>query len=146
MQNRFMADAGAFESGPSPHSIPSRNPMRSLGAWLLCAISTLVLATPTAHAAPGDLDAFRADSFGTGVYATAVQPGGKILVAGKFSVIGGQGRYGIARLNANGTVDTSFNANLDPTLYEVFCVAVQPDGKILIGGNCSRVAGGIGHE
>jgi len=38
----------------------------------------------------------------------------KLLVAGSFAGVQGVIRYGIARLNVNGTVDTSFNSSLLP--------------------------------
>jgi uncharacterized delta-60 repeat protein len=77
------------------------------------------------------------------IHAVALQPDGKVLLGGNFSnlVIGGNpaaSRKGIARLNADGTLDTSFNSSSgisgpwDPT---VKCIAVQPDGQILIGGS-----------
>src|SRR6516225_3190083 len=46
-----------------------------------------------------------------GVYATAVQWDGKILIGGYFDSILGQPRTNIARLNADGSLDTSFNLN-----------------------------------
>jgi len=39
----------------------------------------------------------------------AVQTDGKILVGGWFTTLGGQSRTNIGRLNADGTLDTSFN-------------------------------------
>lgn len=65
----------------------------------------------------------------------AVQPDGKTLAAGDFSTINGVGRYQLARLNANGSLDTTF----EPRGFEVltpiyFALAVQADGKILVGG------------
>src|SRR6266851_5144183 len=65
------------------------------------------------------------------VFSLAVQADGKILVGGDFTTLGGQGRNSIGRLNADGTLDTSFNLGAD--LY-VYCLAVQADGKILVGG------------
>ncbi|HRN38061.1 MAG TPA: delta-60 repeat domain-containing protein, partial [Flavobacteriales bacterium] len=42
------------------------------------------------------------------VEAIVVQPDGKILIGGVFQNFNGSGRNRIARLNANGTVDTGF--------------------------------------
>lgn len=81
---------------------------------------------------------FAATANGT-VFATAVQPDGRILVAGQFTTLGGQTRNRIARLQPDGTLDADFNPNANGT---VFAVAVQPDGKILIGGGFTSVAGG----
>ena len=65
------------------------------------------------------------------VYATAVQPDGKILIGGSFSNVLGVARNNIARLNTDGTLDTAFNPNANG---DVFSIAVQADGKILAGG------------
>ena len=65
------------------------------------------------------------------VTATAVQPDGKILIAGRFSSVLGVTRNDIARLNTDGTLDMAFDPNAD---LDVYSLAVQPDGKILVGG------------
>jgi len=67
------------------------------------------------------------------VIAMAAQPDGKILIGGKFTTIGGQARPGIARIHRDGSLDTSFAAGLDVTSL-LKTLAVQPDGKILLGG------------
>ncbi|MEO8361716.1 MAG: putative Ig domain-containing protein, partial [Vicinamibacteria bacterium] len=72
------------------------------------------------------------------IYATAVQQDGKILIGGMFNSILGVTRNNIARLNANGTLDMTFNPNAD---MEVDCIAVQPDGKILVGGFFNSIGG-----
>ena len=70
------------------------------------------------------------------VHTIAVQPDGKILIGGDFSALAPNGgpsvsRLRIARLNADGTLDTSFDPRANTT---VTTIAVQPDGKILVGG------------
>lgn len=70
------------------------------------------------------------------VFALALQPDGKILVGGNFGLVNGESRNGIARLHADGTVDTSFNPGLGTGSYrDVYSIAVQADGKIILGGN-----------
>ncbi len=73
-----------------------------------------------------------------GVYMLAVQSDGKILVGGDFTTLAGQTRNRIGRLNIDGTLDTSFNAEADSV---VFHIAVQPDGKIIIAGFFTSVNG-----
>ncbi len=72
------------------------------------------------------------------VYSVAVQADGKILLGGDFTTVGGTPRNHIARLNADGTLDTGFNPNANGDVYSV---AVQADGKILLGGNFTTVGG-----
>ncbi|HEX8248916.1 MAG TPA: carboxypeptidase regulatory-like domain-containing protein [Pyrinomonadaceae bacterium] len=74
------------------------------------------------------------------VWAIAVQPDGKILIGGDFTSVLGVPRKGIARLNADGTLDTNFNPY--PYSGTIYAIAVQPDGKILIGGNFQYYIGG----
>ena len=78
------------------------------------------------------------------VTALAIQTDGKILLSGFFTTLSPNGgasiiRNVLARLNSNGTVDMAFNAvpNLD-----VYTIALQTDGKILIGGAFTFVNGG----
>ncbi len=75
------------------------------------------------------------------VYAIALQPDGNILVGGAFTSIGGQARRNIARLNADGTLDSDFNPNPSGTNSAVFSLAVQTDGKILVGGRFTSIGG-----
>ena len=67
------------------------------------------------------------------IYALACQPDGKILIGGNFTSFNGTTRNRLARLNADGSLDLSFNpgAGADDTVYDIL---VQPDGKILVGG------------
>jgi uncharacterized delta-60 repeat protein len=74
------------------------------------------------------------------VNTVALQADGKILIGGLFTTYNGTARNRIARLNTDGTLDLSFNpgAGTDNT---VSAIAIQPDGKILIGGNFTSYNG-----
>ncbi|MBA3634533.1 MAG: VCBS repeat-containing protein [Acidobacteria bacterium] len=83
---------------------------------------------------------------GTGFNGTVskilIQSDGKILVVGTFSNYNGTPRAGIARLNADGSLDTNFNPiNSSNTFLTVNTIALQSDGKILIGGVFNSVGG-----
>lgn len=86
-------------------------------------------------AQPGSLD-FSFDP-GTGatstVNSTAIQSDEKILLGGSFTEYNGVSRSCIARLNADGTLDTSFNPGLGAN-NAVMTIVILDDGKILIGG------------
>ena len=77
-------------------------------------------------------------SFGFGpnnsVYTTIIQDDGRILIGGDFTAYNGEVIYSVARLNIDGTLDTSFN---DGGWYDnsVNTIAIQDDGKIIVGGN-----------
>ncbi len=78
--------------------------------------------------------AFNSPTGNSSPRALAMQSNGRIL-AGGFSI---GGRQGIARLNADGSLDNSFNAVSAVPSGSVYAIAVQADGKILIGGTFSR--------
>ena len=83
----------------------------------------------------GSLDA-AFDPGGSSVYALAVQADGRIVVGGSFISLAGQGRAGIGRINADGTLDTTFNPGAGANIDGGFkTLAVQADGRILVGGN-----------
>jgi uncharacterized delta-60 repeat protein len=77
------------------------------------------------------------------VSSLAVQADGKILVGGFFRTLGGQSRNYIGRLNADGTLDPSFNPGANS---DVLSLAVQVDGKILVGGALLNLAGQSRHH
>jgi uncharacterized delta-60 repeat protein len=67
----------------------------------------------------------------------AIQSDGKILVGGYFTAYNGTTQNCMTRLNSDGTLDTGFTFTFGNTdfLGEVYAVAVQSNGKILIGGD-----------
>ena len=72
--------------------------------------------------------------------AVAVQPNGKIVVAG-YAFAAFHSDFALARYNADGTLDTSFGAGGKVTAFVgvgdnlAWALALQPDGKILAGGS-----------
>ena len=92
----------------------------------------------------GSLDSSFDPGANNAVRALAVQPDGKIVVGGDFTTLGGGGygttpRNKIGRLNPNGSLDTTFDPGANAA---VFTLAVQPDGKILVGGEFTTLGGG----
>ncbi len=71
--------------------------------------------------------------FNGNVVRIALQADGKLLCVGDFTSFNGTARSRVARLNTDGTLDTSFNPGTGAN-FLVTSVAVQSDGKILIGG------------
>jgi uncharacterized delta-60 repeat protein len=97
----------------------------------------------------GALDA----SFATGsgpnatVFAVAVYPtnspfAGKVLIGGAFTNVNNFALNHIARLNGDGSVDTNFDLNLGAN-DTVRAIVIQIDGRILIGGDFTKVNGVI---
>ncbi len=80
---------------------------------------------------PGTLDVLDPGLVGSNLIATAVQPDGKIVLGGAFTSCLGAARNNVARLKADGTLDTNFDPNANNFVYGV---TVQPDGKVLLAG------------
>jgi uncharacterized delta-60 repeat protein len=73
------------------------------------------------------------------VNSIAIQSDGKILIGGAFTTYNGVARGGVARLNADGSLDTTFLATGAGASGTISSIVVQSDGKILIGGDFTRV-------
>jgi uncharacterized delta-60 repeat protein len=71
----------------------------------------------------------------------ALQPDGKLLLAGTFTEINGAVARGMARLNPNGTVDAAYTSACQVTGGYPTSVALQPDGKALVAGRYSSIGG-----
>ncbi|MBI5387365.1 MAG: carboxypeptidase regulatory-like domain-containing protein [Verrucomicrobia bacterium] len=91
--------------------------------------------------ANGDLD----PSFNPGagaangaVRAVAAQADRKVLLGGNFTLVNGQPRASLARLNEDGSPDGAFAVALNGAVQ---AIAVQPDQRILIGGSFTTVGG-----
>ena len=67
------------------------------------------------------------------VYNITPQSSGKFLLSGSINSLNGGSRKGIVRINADGTSDAAFNVNAGSN-GTINATALQPDGKILIGG------------
>src|SRR5947208_3618459 len=111
----------------------------SLTAVLLLAITGLFSYVVRSRAAEGKIDTtFNAGGAGANgsVVAVAVQPDGKIVIGGSFTSYNGDAAASdyVMRLNADGTRDTTFNAGGEGAKNDVQAVAVQADGKIVVGG------------
>ncbi len=94
--------------------------------------------------ADGSLDtnfATTGTGFGPNVRSVAVQTDGKIVVGGWFSTYNGTSTPYLARLNGNGSLDTTFNQGGSGLNTIVSVVALQSDGKILVTGSFATYNG-----
>jgi uncharacterized delta-60 repeat protein len=120
---------------------------KKLRLLLVVCVIALSLSTTNVLAATGALD----PTFGSnGVVTTkyngmpssanevALQTDGKIVVLGTVKINDSQSSKIITRYNNNGTVDTSFGTNgstlIDVNLFSGSKIALQPDGKLVVGG------------
>lgn len=82
-------------------------------------------------------------------YAVAVQPDGKIVVAGS-AVVGGSGRdFVLVRYNPDGSLDSSFGSGgkvitaFGTDSDQAYALLIQPDGKIVAGGESNQGGSGV---
>lgn len=85
----------------------------------------------TSFNSPGFDDGLGAQS---SVYTMALQPNGKLIVGGYFPGVGGIQQWSIARLNTDGSRDSSFTPGTTLRQAVIYSVAIQPDGKVLAAG------------
>jgi uncharacterized delta-60 repeat protein len=89
----------------------------------------------------GDVDAISVlpdGSLFVGGDFTSVQVGGASLIGGSFANVSGNAAPNLARLNADGSYDSSYLANADGTVNALFAL---PDGTALVGGSFAHVQG-----
>lgn len=77
------------------------------------------------------------------IYNFVFQPNGKMIIVGAFTTFNGASRINIARVNANGSLDYSFNPGTSTTsgLNNILTTDIQPDGRIIIGGYFTHYTG-----
>ncbi|MDQ2773190.1 MAG: hypothetical protein M3Y54_22115, partial [Bacteroidota bacterium] len=77
------------------------------------------------------------------VFALAVQADGQVLAGGTFTSYNGSAAAPdyLLRLNTDGSLDTSFNPGGAGTSGSVFALALQVDGKVIVGGSFTSYNG-----
>lgn len=72
----------------------------------------------------------------TGAIAMALQSTGKLVIGGQFLEVDGQSKRYLARLNTDGSLDTSFNPNLAPKIIASAVLSIFVDGndKVIFSG------------
>ncbi|MDQ6471273.1 T9SS sorting signal type C domain-containing protein [Flavobacterium sp. LHD-80] len=72
------------------------------------------------------------------IYASCIQPDGKIIVGGNFTSYNGLSAGRLIRLNPDGSIDPSFNTSIGAPTGFIYDIALQPDGKIIICGSFTK--------
>jgi len=137
---------------PSPNELVWAIALQADGRILAAGNFTSIGGQPRNYIARLDPVTGMADSFdphpsGGVVPAIAVQADGKILAGGYFTALAPNGgatvtRNRIARLETDGRLDQTLNVNSgEEDIGYIDATAVQPDGKILIGGDFTHISG-----
>ena len=74
------------------------------------------------------------------IAALVLQPNGQIIIGGNFTAYNGNNRHYIARLNDDGSLDTTFTPGLGANAT-VKAVALEPSGQIIIAGSFTSYDG-----
>src|SRR5436190_4327461 len=96
-----------------------------------------------ALAQSGSIDGSFKPGFDDTVFSIVVQPESKLLVSGFFTKVGNASRSGVARINADASLDTNFNPGSGATTtnnlpHTVSTLALQRDGRVILGGRFQK--------
>ena len=118
-----------------------RGPANALTDSVTLGSVTNTVVTILDNETPGNVDYEFNPGEGTdaNVLAVALQPDGKVALGGDFTTVDGVVLNHIARLHDDGYLDSFFNPG-GGTDNPVSAVAVQLDGRILIGGDFTQVS------
>jgi uncharacterized delta-60 repeat protein len=143
---RLLSDGSVDDAfDPKPNAAVNTFSLQPDGQVLLGGAFTALRPGAEANAIPrqrlarllpnGALDGSFSDDTGT-VGRTLRQPDGKLIVTGAFTRLAGVTRRNLARLNADGSLDTGFTPATDGSIETLI---LQSDGKIVIGGSFTTV-------
>lgn len=140
---RLKADGSldpSFDSGLGANDVIHAMQLQSDGKLLIAGAFTTyggLTRQRIARVNPdGSVDTGFNSSFGASdtIYAIALQADGKIVIGGSFITYGGGVRTYLARVNADGSHDTGFNPGITSPNGRVNALAIQADGKVVLGG------------
>lgn len=148
-----LSNSGYFETPDFLHTQPDGKVVVSGDVFANVGIATSFIARFNPN---GTLDsAFGINGritapFGGGeyLYATALQPDGKIVAAG-YKTVDGNRDFVVARYNLNGTLDTTFGTDgktvtpVGSSVDEIKDLIVQPDGRIVAVGDIAVSGSGL---
>ncbi len=142
---RLNVDASldeTFNIGSGANNSIFTTAMQSDGKIIIGGAFTSFNGNVRSHIARLSVDGSLDETFNIGsglnnnVNAVAVQSDGKIILAGDFTSYNGTSMNGLARLNIDGSLDETFNPNLETTetYLDINTIAIQNDGKLVIAG------------
>src|SRR5688500_907217 len=155
---RFNTDGtldAAFNVGSGPNDAVFGIDMQSDGKILVSGLFSSFNGIPVGRIARLNTDGTLDQTFNTGgvgmnnrtggnqeITAVKVLPNDKIVIGGVFTNFNGTTMNRVARLNADGSIDTSFAIGTGAN-GAVIAIALQSDGKIIIGGSFNGYKGTV---
>ncbi len=132
----FLADVQGGQSGN--YSCVLTNP----AGIAISADAALIVTNPFPLVDPVDSTFTLGPSLNVTPRVAAAQSDGKIILGGAFLLLNqGQPQFGLARLNPDGSLDTTFKPGSINPSGSIGALSIQPDGKILIGGTFTSING-----
>jgi uncharacterized repeat protein (TIGR01451 family)/uncharacterized delta-60 repeat protein len=154
---RLNADGTCDQTFDPADGIPVKDPinpsflssvaMDSSGRFIIGGSFPSYNGTPRYNIARVNTDGSLDGTFNPGLGATqtvwtvAALTNGQVLIGGEFTMVNNVLRQHIARLNADGSLDSSFDPGTNGPNGTVNAIAVAPDGTIYIGGDFTSVGG-----
>jgi large repetitive protein len=143
IRNTHTTDAGAYTV------VVSNN----FGA-ITSAVATLTLNPAPTNSGAIDISFYTGSGPNDSVHAAVEQPDGKVVIGGLFSAVDGVPRNRIARLNADGSLDPTFDPGVGPGPVSfsagpnpvVYALALQEEGKVVVGGLFGSMNGLLHHS
>ncbi|GEM_PF-2455526 len=107
---------------------------------------TIVFTSSKVRTASEYLDqGFNPPSIDGSIGAIALQEDGRIVIGGVFTKIAETARFGLARLESDGSLDFSFDPGEGVRAVmggeSIDALLVEPDGKVIVGGSFSTIGG-----
>jgi uncharacterized delta-60 repeat protein len=140
--NQLIGSAKLNFVNPTAIDTTSVPGVTGLGGYLSSDIFDIQTVSQSAIETDGGLDPlFNPAAITEGeVRATILQPDGKLLIGGLFTKVNGVTRQSVARLNTDGSLDTTFDPGAGPD-FGINGMIRQPDGKLIIFNGFSQVNG-----
>ncbi|NDD40829.1 MAG: hypothetical protein EB082_20855, partial [Verrucomicrobia bacterium] len=138
--NRDGSTDLSFNPGTGANDSVRAMAVQSDGKVIIGGFFTTVASSPISYIARLNSDGTRDNTFTTGtgpngqVNALVLQPDGKVVIAGQFTAVDGVNRSFIARLNADGSLDLTFDPAAGASA-PVRSLALLADGSIVAGGD-----------
>ncbi len=139
---RLLVAGGVYRQDPQTSAQTVSQPVVRL--WPNGALDATFVTNTVVGLCPGE---WTAGEWVT-VYDVLLQPDGRFYVGGFFTAVNGVRRTVVARFNPDGTLDASFEPDVevhtghDPGVVEsVTAMAMAPDGKLYIAGFLERING-----
>lgn len=137
-----LASAPALSFDDSIHSVAVQEDGRIVVGGAFTTVNSQPFGRLVRITVDGILDPMFAPSLNGAVYALIIQSDDKLVAGGAFTLAGDELRGRLARFYQDGSLDADFAPSADQEVnHQVTAIAIQPDGRIVVGGTFIELAG-----